>query len=174
MGSGKAAGAVPVVLHMVRDHHRRGHSPPSLPHFQGSDGGGSQARHREKLADYSHAGQRFGCQDGVRNEWRRVIEGNVRRCTRGVPDTDRGELRPPEHDTCAIPRRTFSTPQGGEPMTLPDSTKRARRIPCDPATAWPPTDGHGANPKRQTMTENPTMLRYPRNGRPESRRGRRL
>lgn len=37
----------------------------------------------------------------VREEWRRVTEGDVRRCTRGVPDTDRGALQPPEHDTCS-------------------------------------------------------------------------
>ena len=68
-GPGKAAGAVPVGLHLVQDHHRRGHAPPSLPPPAGSDGGGSQARPRVMMVENSPRSATFdqagACQNGV-------------------------------------------------------------------------------------------------------------
>lgn len=52
-------------------------------------------------------------------------------------------------------------------MTLPDSTTRARRTRAPPRRRTGPPGTTAATLRRNPMTEHPTNLRQPRNGRPD-------
>ena len=124
MGSGKAAGAVPVVLHLVQDHHRRGHAPPSLPPPAGSDGGGSQARPRVMMVENSPRSATFdqagACQNGVAASDRRGCTPLHARRAGHRP----GRIYARPNMTPAQSRAELLPARGGETMKLPDSMKR--------------------------------------------------